>query len=117
MLAAFVDEYHVHFSQQSLTLKSNYHQMLKVRLQIRGNSRDFQLQTLYGHSQKVTDCKDVVLKPHEEYPIHVLFAPSRVAGSEARLQIKPSNTNTKYTVSTRRHHHHHHHHHRHRFSM
>ena len=39
-----------------------------------------------------------MLKEHEEFPVHVLFTPSRVAGMDAKLQIRPSQMNSKYTV-------------------
>ena len=72
---------------------------MKVQLQIRGKGRDFQLQSSFLRGQRCGDVKDIILRPQEDYPVHVLFLPSMVAGCEAKLQVKAREENSKYYVS------------------
>ena len=38
------------------------------------------------------------MKPLETFPVHLLFAPTKVKGADAKLQIRVSNSTAKYTV-------------------
>ena len=61
-----------------------------------------QLQSHLGDAKSgYTSSKDMMLKPREEFPIRVIFAPSRVAAFYAKLQIRQERYlgSSKYAVS------------------
>ena len=53
-----------------------------------------------GDQQKLVGSKEIVMKPLETFPVHVLFSPTKVKGVEAKLIIRVVDSTTKYTVST-----------------
>ncbi len=61
----------------------------------------FQLQSHFADGKEGTSyTKDLLLKPQQEMPVRVLFAPTRTAIFHARLQIKQEHLTgmSKYTV-------------------
>ena len=56
---------------------------------------------MYGDKERLAESKEVIVKPQEQYPVHVLFAPSRTTNREAQLVIRVVNSTTKHTVSSR----------------
>ncbi|XP_033117603.1 centrosomal protein of 192 kDa-like [Anneissia japonica] len=85
--------------QQKMVLKNNSEtQLMKLKLSIRGNTQDFQLQSSFGQQEKLTDNRQVLLKPSEEFPVHILFAPTSEGTMQGTLVIKPNSGNTKFTV-------------------
>lgn len=58
-----------------------------------------QIQSLYGNKERLSMSKEIIMKPLEQYPVHVLFAPTKVNSREGKLVIRVVNTSTKYTVS------------------
>ncbi|XP_071958004.1 uncharacterized protein [Antedon mediterranea] len=85
--------------QQKIVLKNDSDsQMMKLKLSIKGNTDDFQLQSSFGQQEKLTDNRHVVLKPSEQIPVHILFAPTSENTMKATLVIRPTTGNTKFTI-------------------
>ena len=59
-----------------------------------------QLLNAFGSGEWSTDNNQyVTLKPQEDMLVHVLYSPTTIATSQAKLSIKPQNSNFKYNVS------------------
>nr|XP_006825249.1 PREDICTED: centrosomal protein of 192 kDa-like [Saccoglossus kowalevskii] len=85
--------------QQKVVLRNNLqNDVLKLRIFIRADHQDFQLQSSFGHQENLSDSRQVILKPLEDFPLHVLFAPTSIISRQAKLVMKPSTGGTKFTV-------------------
>ncbi|XP_023931341.1 centrosomal protein of 192 kDa isoform X1 [Lingula anatina] len=83
---------------QKTTLCNASDEMIKLRLRIKGCTPDFQLQVGSGDSERRCDERELILKPKEEYPVNVLFCPTRVAAFNTKLEIRPLTGRIKYPV-------------------
>jgi len=76
-------------AQQSLTIKNNTSQSVKVRLEIRQVSAlasvDYQLVSCYMHKMTYTTSKEVLLAGDEELLLTVNFRPSSVGCIDAAI--------------------------------
>ncbi|XP_060078039.1 uncharacterized protein LOC132557559 [Ylistrum balloti] len=86
--------------QKKVTLWNKSEMSCRVRVEIRANSWDFQLQGSFNSDQKEmsTHARDVIIKPMEKYPIHIVFAPSSVCESTGKLVLKYSMSTFKYSI-------------------
>lgn len=62
------------------------------------------MQSLFGPDERLTRSREILIKPKEDVPVHLLFAPTRVASMLAKLEIKQSAVRSsqpgvKFTVS------------------
>nr|XP_015213299.1 PREDICTED: centrosomal protein of 192 kDa [Lepisosteus oculatus] len=80
------------FRQQKLVLRNNSSSSVQqLRLLIRGQDQDcFQLQSTFGPEERLTNHRELAIRPREDASIHLLFAPTRVACMLAKLEIKQS---------------------------
>uniref|UniRef100_W5MTK4 Centrosomal protein 192 n=1 Tax=Lepisosteus oculatus TaxID=7918 RepID=W5MTK4_LEPOC len=78
--------------QQKLVLRNNSSSSVQqLRLLIRGQDQDcFQLQSTFGPEERLTNHRELAIRPREDASIHLLFAPTRVACMLAKLEIKQS---------------------------
>ncbi|XP_071823533.1 uncharacterized protein [Apostichopus japonicus] len=84
--------------QQKIVLRNSSSSMpLKLKLSITGGP-DFQLQSSFGSQLQLSDSKSLILKPEEDLPVNILFAPTMVASSQGLLIMKPVGGCSKYTV-------------------
>eukprot|EP00058_Branchiostoma_floridae_P008647 XP_002594135.1 hypothetical protein BRAFLDRAFT_68423 [Branchiostoma floridae] len=86
--------------QQKLVLRnSSQTQTLKLDLTIRDDGNGcFQLQSSFMEHEQLSSSRQIILKPLEDFPVHLIFAPTRVATMQAKLVIKPPKGNTKFTI-------------------
>ncbi|KAI8491129.1 hypothetical protein Bbelb_311700 [Branchiostoma belcheri] len=86
--------------QQKLVLRnSSQTQTLKLELTIRDDGNGcFQLQSSFMEHEQLSSSRQIILKPLEDFPVHLIFAPTRVATMQAKLVIKPPKGNTKFTI-------------------
>ncbi|KAK6185934.1 hypothetical protein SNE40_008063 [Patella caerulea] len=85
--------------QLRVTLKSNAHQALKLRVEIRSSSNTFQFQLTSNQSSSGSLHRDVIIQPQEKFPVYVVYSPSRVETSSGKLVIKPYDCNAKFSIS------------------
>ncbi|XP_064639847.1 uncharacterized protein LOC135495313 [Lineus longissimus] len=83
---------------QKLVLRNPTNNTRHFRMQIKGSSQDFKLRSLTYTQEKLLPEKEIVMKPMEDYPIHVIFEPSAVATCSAKLNIKTDSSNFKYSI-------------------
>ncbi|KAM3928231.1 centrosomal protein of 192 kDa isoform 1-T1 [Leptodactylus fuscus] len=78
--------------QQKLTLRntsatSSQH----LRLLIRGQDQDcFQLQSSFGLDERLTNSRELTIRPKEDSCVQLMFSPTRVGCMLAKLEIKQS---------------------------
>ncbi|XP_021379779.1 uncharacterized protein LOC110467151 [Mizuhopecten yessoensis] len=86
--------------QKKVTLWNKSEISCRVRIEIRSSSWDFQLQGSFNSDQKEmsTRARDVIIKPMEKYPVHIVFAPSSVCESTGKLVLKHSMSTFKYSI-------------------
>ncbi|XP_033755501.1 uncharacterized protein LOC117338316 isoform X2 [Pecten maximus] len=86
--------------QKKVTLWNKSEVLCRVRVEIRSSSWDFQLQGSFNSEQKEmsTRARDVIIKPMEKYPIHIVFAPSSVCESTGKLVLKYSMSTFKFSI-------------------
>ncbi|XP_056377488.1 centrosomal protein of 192 kDa isoform X2 [Hyla sarda] len=91
--------------QQKLTLRntstiSSQH----LRLLIRGQDQDcFQLQSTFGSEERLTNNRDLTIRPKEDSCVQLMFSPTRIGCMLAKLEIKqsgikPSQPGIKFTI-------------------
>ncbi|XP_069813914.1 centrosomal protein of 192 kDa isoform X2 [Dendropsophus ebraccatus] len=91
--------------QQKLTLRntstlSSQH----LRLLIRGQDQDcFQLQSSFGPEERLTNNRELTIRPKEDSCVQLMFSPTRVGCMLAKLEIKhsgikPSQPGIKFTI-------------------
>ncbi|CAH1780124.1 unnamed protein product, partial [Owenia fusiformis] len=73
---------------QKVSLINKTSSMMKLTAQIKSNTTDFQFQCRYGHVEELTNKRELILKPGEEYDIYVVFCPSSLASVKSKLRIK-----------------------------
>ncbi|MEE6464591.1 hypothetical protein FKM82_006296 [Ascaphus truei] len=62
-----------------------------LRLLIRGQDQDcFQLQNTFGPEERLTNNRELTIRPKEDASIHLMFSPTRVGCMLAKLDIKQS---------------------------
>ncbi|XP_053553214.1 centrosomal protein of 192 kDa [Bombina bombina] len=62
-----------------------------LRLLIKGQDQDcFQLQSTFGHEERLIKNREVTIRPKEDASIHLMFSPTRVSCMLAKLEIKQS---------------------------
>ncbi|XP_073446144.1 centrosomal protein of 192 kDa isoform X2 [Dendrobates tinctorius] len=75
-----------------------------LRLLIRGQDQDcFQLQSLFGSEERLTNNRELTIHPKEDSCIQLMFSPTRVGCMLAKLEIKqygikPSQPGIKFTI-------------------
>uniref|UniRef100_A0A3P8XCP8 Centrosomal protein 192 n=1 Tax=Esox lucius TaxID=8010 RepID=A0A3P8XCP8_ESOLU len=91
--------------QQKLVLRNNSPNTThQLRLLIRGQDQNcFQLQSCFGSEQRLARHRELSIRPKEDVTVHLLFAPTRVACTLAKLEIKqsgvrPSQPGIKFTI-------------------
>ncbi|XP_045082076.1 centrosomal protein of 192 kDa isoform X2 [Coregonus clupeaformis] len=91
--------------QQKLVLRNNSPNTThQLRLLIRGQDHNcFQLQSSFGLEERLTRHRELSIRPREDVVVHLLFAPTRVACTLAKLEIKqsgvrPSQPGIKFTI-------------------
>lgn len=58
-----------------------------------------QLQSSFGSQLQLTDSKSLIIKPEEDLPVNILYAPTMVTAAQGLLVMKPVGGCSKYTVS------------------
>ncbi|XP_041421390.1 centrosomal protein 192kDa L homeolog isoform X2 [Xenopus laevis] len=62
-----------------------------LRLLIRGQDQDcFQLQSTFGTEERLTNNRELIIRPKEDSTIYLMFSPTRVGCMLAKLEIKQS---------------------------
>ncbi|XP_036829153.1 centrosomal protein of 192 kDa isoform X6 [Oncorhynchus mykiss] len=91
--------------QQKLVLRNNSPNTTHhLRLLIRGQDHScFQLQSSFGQEERLTRHRELSIRPREDVVVHLLFAPTRVACTLSKLEIKqsgvrPSQPGIKFTI-------------------
>ncbi|XP_071251718.1 centrosomal protein of 192 kDa isoform X1 [Salvelinus alpinus] len=91
--------------QQKLVLRNNSPDTTHhLRLLIRGQDHScFQLQSSFGQEERLTRHRELSIRPREDVVVHLLFAPTRVACTLSKLEIKqsgvrPSQPGIKFTI-------------------
>ncbi|XP_064883352.1 centrosomal protein of 192 kDa-like isoform X2 [Oncorhynchus nerka] len=91
--------------QQKLVLRNNSPNTTHhLRLLIRGQDHScFQLQSSFGQEERLTRHRELSIRPREDVVVHLLFAPTRLACTLSKLEIKqsgvrPSQPGIKFTV-------------------
>nr|XP_033790035.1 centrosomal protein of 192 kDa isoform X2 [Geotrypetes seraphini] len=76
--------------QQKLVLRNDSPSATQsLRLVIRGQDQDcFQLQSAFGPEERLTNNRELVIRPKEDVKIFLMFTPTRVACMMAKLEIK-----------------------------
>lgn len=59
---------------------------------------DWQLQSCHGNQKKFSSSRQVVIKPKQDFPVDIVFNPSKLSSFKGTLDVKPINGSTKYLV-------------------
>ncbi|XP_066435610.1 centrosomal protein of 192 kDa isoform X2 [Eleutherodactylus coqui] len=91
--------------QQKLTLRNTSTiSSQNLRLLIRGQDQDcFQLQSSFGLEERLTNNRELTIRPKEDSCVQLMFSPTRVGCMLAKLEIKqsgikPSQPGVKFTI-------------------
>ncbi|XP_041963410.1 centrosomal protein of 192 kDa isoform X1 [Alosa sapidissima] len=91
--------------QQKLVLRNNSTNVAQqLRLLVRGQDQDcFQLQSSFGPEERLSQHRELTIRPKEDMAVHLLYTPTRVACMLAKLEIKqssvrPSQPGIKFTI-------------------
>ncbi|XP_042565135.1 centrosomal protein of 192 kDa isoform X2 [Clupea harengus] len=91
--------------QQKLVLRNNSSSVAQqLRLLIRGQDQDcFQLQSSFGTEERLSQHRELTIRPKEDMAVHLLYTPTRVACMLSKLEIKqssvrPSQPGIKFTI-------------------
>ncbi|KAG8571321.1 hypothetical protein GDO81_011594 [Engystomops pustulosus] len=91
--------------QQKLTLRNTSTMSSQhLRLLIRGQDQDcFQLQSTFGPEERLTNNRELTIRPKEDSCVLLMFSPTRVGCMLAKLEIKqsglkPSQPGIKFTI-------------------
>ncbi|XP_072169079.1 uncharacterized protein [Diadema setosum] len=78
-------------------LRNTGSETLPLKLTIRG-SEDFQLLSRKGAEEKFSSSRQVVVHGQEDYTVNVVFTPTQLECVKGTLDIKPINSDSKYTL-------------------
>ncbi|XP_070574369.1 centrosomal protein of 192 kDa-like isoform X2 [Ptychodera flava] len=85
--------------QQRVVLRNDSGtELFKLKVSIKAEHTDFQLQSSFGGEETLGDNREVILKPLEDFPVHILFAPTSVTCRQAKLIMRPQNGGMKYVI-------------------
>ncbi|XP_062395641.1 centrosomal protein of 192 kDa isoform X2 [Sardina pilchardus] len=91
--------------QQKLVLRNNSTSVAQqLRLLVRGQDQDcFQLQSSFGQEERLSQHRELTIRPKEDMAVRLLYTPTRVSCMMAKLEIKqssvrPSQPGIKFTI-------------------
>ena len=85
--------------QQKLVLRnSSETQALNLSISVADNPSSFQIQNSHEFEHKDLNKFEVILKPQAEFPVYVLFIPSKLAFASSSLVLRVINGSTKFLI-------------------
>ncbi|KAK2155816.1 hypothetical protein LSH36_230g01007, partial [Paralvinella palmiformis] len=83
---------------QTLILRNAAKYQMKILLEVRDESLQFEIVSSFGHKKKLSTSKEVMLKPLEEYPVHVCYKPTKTISATGKLLVRLLNSTFKYAL-------------------
>ncbi|KAL3863258.1 hypothetical protein ACJMK2_005023, partial [Sinanodonta woodiana] len=85
------------YLQKQLHLLNQDEHALTLKVSIRSDCLDFQLQNTTSNQMGLAS-QEIVVEPGQKVPVHVIYAPSSTRTATGKLAIKPQSGSFKYSV-------------------